>query len=134
MNAAMINTRAEQIQASFIAFHRSNPIVWDLFCRFTFEAIRSGHPHYSSDCIFNRIRWHTDIETQSDNDPVKLNNNFRAYYARMFHEKYPEHAGFFRNRKLTSEEQCSHENNMQVFDSGPPGPETALRETLRHLH
>ena len=80
-------------------FHSSNPEVWDLFVKFTFQAIESGRSHYSANAIFERIRWHTDIETSGDT--FKLSNNHRAYYARHFHEKYPQHEGFFRTKQIS---------------------------------
>lgn len=82
------------------AFHQENPHVYELFKRFTLEAIKSGRAHYSVNAIFERIRWYTDIETK--NDPFKINNNHRPYYARMFMDQHPEHEGFFRIRRTPS--------------------------------
>lgn len=82
-------------------WHKANPNVWVLFQKYTFQAIEAGREHYSVNAIFERIRWHTDIETRGDQ--FKINNNHRPYYARYFHHVYPEHNGFFRIRELTSE-------------------------------
>ncbi len=86
----------------FQEFHNSNPRVWKLFKTFSFDVIRSGRKHYSVNAIFERIRWHTDIETKSE-DSFKLCNNHRAYYARMFNEEFPEYGEFFKTKKLRSE-------------------------------
>lgn len=110
----MNETRADQIEAAFRRFHVDNPNVWVLFERFTFEAIAAGMTSYSSAAIFERIRWHVDIETR-DADPVKLNNNYRAYYARLFHRRHPGHAGFFRNREQTSKERPAADPDRQFF-------------------
>ena len=40
-----------------------------------------------------------------NNGEFKLNNNYRAFYARAFMKKYPEYAGFFRLREQTSEKE-----------------------------
>lgn len=53
--------------------------------------------------IFERIRWHTDKPNHEGKSTFKLNNNYTAIYARMFHACYPEHAGFFRTRHQISE-------------------------------
>ena len=45
-------------------WHLSNPKVYELFKKFTLEAIRAGHKRYSAHAIVQRIRWHTDIETR----------------------------------------------------------------------
>lgn len=94
-------SRADQIFAAFKDFHRANPIVWQLFDRFAHDLIAKGFKNYSADGIFERIRWHVDVELAGTSQ-VKLNNNFRAYYARLFDAAHPEHVGFFRNRKRKS--------------------------------
>lgn len=87
-------------EARFEAFHRDNPHVYELFKKYTLEAIASGRETYSTISIFERIRWYTDIETQGD--PFKINQNFATYYGRQFMRDHPEHDGFFRTRKLRS--------------------------------
>ena len=48
--------------------------------------------------MLQRIRWHTQVET---NDlSFKINNNHAPYYARHFMEQNPEHKGFFRTRRV----------------------------------
>lgn len=89
------NSRLKQ---KFLDFHESNPHVYELVELFTFQVIDSGYHHYSINSIFERIRWHTNIETNQTD--FKLSNNHRAYYARHFMEKNPEYAGFFRTKKL----------------------------------
>ena len=87
-------------QKRFEAFHEGNPHVYELFKKYTLEAIAAGRETYSTISIFERIRWYTDIETQGD--PFKINQNFAAYYGRMFMRDFPQHDGFFRTRKLRS--------------------------------
>jgi len=124
-------TRTDQLLDAFAAFHLANPRVWRLFKRFALDVISSGQINYSANAIFERIRWHMEIETKSDE--VKLNNNFRAYYARMFHLAYPQHEGFFRNRRLTSEDVEAYRNDVQVFDSGQPSEEETITERLSDI-
>jgi len=89
-----------KLQNKFKEFDDANPQIWELFVKYTQEVISAGKKRYSSKAVFERIRWHTDIETTSK--PFKLSNNHRAYYARYFHEKYPEYDGFFRTKQLRS--------------------------------
>jgi len=84
-------------------WHKKNPHVWELFVVYTFQVINAGRKNYSVNAIFERIRWHTDIETKGDS--FKISNNHRAYYARYFHHCYPEHDGFFRTKMLRSHQQ-----------------------------
>ncbi len=54
--------------------------------------IDKGFKHYSVNAIFERIRW--EIDAGGDGiSTFKLNNNYRAFYARRFHRMYPEHDG-----------------------------------------
>jgi hypothetical protein len=123
--------RATQILEAFTAFHKENPHVWQLFERFTFDVIGQGYENYSSAAIFERIRWHMEIEVK-DAD-CKLNNNFRAYYARMFHARHTKHDSFFHIRKRVSEERPAEDNDQQFFHAGDPGDESRLLQYLSTL-
>lgn len=80
----------------FEQFHSDNPHVWELFKKYTMDAVNAGYKSYGVASIFERIRWHSDIETTGDT--FKINNNHKAFYARMFMDEYPKHSGFFRTR------------------------------------
>jgi len=82
-------------------FHKDNPEVWNLFVRFTGHVIEAGYSNYSVNAIFERIRWHTTVETKGSG--FKLNNNHRAYYARYFNHMFPQYGEFFRLRETRSE-------------------------------
>lgn len=89
---------AGHIREKFEVYHTENPKVYALFVHFAKEARSSNKKVYSSKSIFERIRWHIDIETVGD--CFKLNNNYTAYYARKMMDEYPEFTGFFRVREL----------------------------------
>lgn len=82
-------------------WHKQNPHVYELFKRFTFQAIRCGHKRCSAWLIVNRIRWETAIETSGCD--FKISNDFIAYYARLFMAHYPEHEGFFVTKRMKGE-------------------------------
>lgn len=86
-------------------FHKENPQVYKLFEKFTFQVIDAGFENYSANAIFERIRWHTDIETRGGG--FKLSNNHRAYYARYFHDQNPYFDGFFRTKKTKEDHRDS---------------------------
>ena len=81
-------------------YHKDNPHVYDLVEHFTFDIIDRGYENYSINSVFERIRWHTDIETEGEQ--FKLSNNHRAYYARLFMFNHPKHGGFFRTKRTAS--------------------------------
>lgn len=87
--------------SDFLTYHRNNPQVWTLFRKFTLEVISRGFRHYGASGIWERIRWHVEIETLGE--PWKVNNNYRAFYAREFMRQYPEYLGFFRRRESVAD-------------------------------
>ena len=97
----MQKTRADEMLEHVHDFHEQHPEVWDLFVRFTFEMINRGFNNYSANAIFERIRWEKDSGGDGKTQ-FKLNNNYRAFYARRFMNIMPEHLGFFRTRLQTS--------------------------------
>jgi hypothetical protein len=91
-----------KLQNKFKEFDDANPQIWELFVKYTQEVISAGKKRYSSKAVFERIRWHTNIETQSDVE-FKLSNNHTAYYARKYMEVFPEMEGFFKIKELRGE-------------------------------
>ncbi len=89
------------LQEKFEEYHVENPHVLSLLVEFTSEIKKSGRKHYGIGAVFERIRWHVDIET--DNDPFKLNNNYRSRYVRLLEREHPEFEGFYRKRTLLAE-------------------------------
>jgi hypothetical protein len=122
-------SRAEQILDAFETFHRNNPVVWTLFKRFSLAANASGRDHYSAKAVFERLRWHIEIETNGGD--VKLNNNFTAYYARLFHLAHPNLDGFFRNRTLISDTHEAHQRDRQEFIDAPAEEENGINARLQ---
>ena len=86
----------------WLEWHQNNPTVWLLFERFSFEAVRSGRKKVSHWLIINRIRWETSILT-TGND-FKISNDYIAFYARHWKEKYPMYAYLFNTKKMAGEE------------------------------
>ena len=100
-----MKSRKQEMDEQAAAFSKQNPYVSVLFIKFTKEIISRGFKNYSVNAIFERIRWETDTADADGKSSFKLNNNYRAWYARKFMERYPEHDGFFRTRKQISDEK-----------------------------
>ena len=88
----------ESLKEKWWAWHKENPHVYELFERFTMDAIRRGHRRLSAWLIVNRIRWETMVETTGED--FKISNDFIAYYARLFMALHPEYDGFFKTKQL----------------------------------
>lgn len=98
-----MKTRKDEITEQCAAYHKAHPEVWDMFVKFTRQAIARGYKNYSVYAIFERIRWEMEVGGDGENE-FKINNNYRTLYARRFMKMYPEHDGFFRTRRQTSED------------------------------
>jgi hypothetical protein len=96
------------IKDKFIDFHKSNPEVYELFEHFTNEAIAAGMTKIGSKFVFERIRWEMMVKTKgagycvATKRPLKLNNNFTPWYARLFMAKNRKHIGVFELRTIKS--------------------------------
>ena len=123
--------KQQQIFNSFKEYHSENPKVWELFERFTMELVYAGMKHYSSRAIFDRIRWHVEVETKSGQ--FKIRNDFSPYYSRLFHAAYPHLDGFFKNRELTTQGKAATSAEGQAVIIMPPQGEGDLMAELTEL-
>ena len=89
---------SQPIKQKWWQFHKDNPHIYELFCKFTWEVINAGHENYSAKGVFARIRWHTDDETHGEK--FKLSNNYTPYYARLVMHYHKQYDGFFRTKEL----------------------------------
>jgi hypothetical protein len=81
----------------FLAFHAANPHVLRLLLRFADE-LRPGR-HYGIGALFERVRWELAISTTTT-DGLRLNNNHRAYFARLLILLRPGLGAVFATRRL----------------------------------
>lgn len=86
------------LQDQFLRYHLENPQVYQLFSQYAKKVRNRGFTRYSANAIFERIRWHYHMEKPTA-EPFKMNNNYRAFYARMFMAKNPDMRGFFELRE-----------------------------------
>ncbi len=112
-----MKNRLEEMRKDCQSFHRKHPEVWSLFVGFTLEKIRLGYKHYGVGAVMERVRWETSA---GDSSPeFKINNNFRAFYARRFAKAFPEHKDFFRTRVQKSRKNTlTRDKMMKEFKPG----------------
>jgi len=97
-----------QREARFLAFHEANPVVYQLWDRFTREAIAKGHKRVGSQMIMERIRWETTIniiDARPDGEALKINDHHKPYYARLWMKNNPAHAGLFNTRSVEGDNE-----------------------------
>ena len=95
--ALMLDGVDRETAEYFIRYHDANRQIWNWFEAFTIQAIRAGRK-LGSKAIAERVRWEANMGVRKG--VFKLNNNYPAYYARMFGMKYPQHKNYFNKRKV----------------------------------
>lgn len=80
----------------FAEFHASNPHVYGHLRTLALGLRRRGHESGGIAQLFEVLRWQQAMQTVGDD--FKLNNDYRAFYARMLMSEEPELAGFFEIR------------------------------------
>lgn len=91
-----------EIVIDFEEFDKANPRVWHLFEHFSLQAVANGRSKLSAAFIIERIRWEIMLETKGSD--WKINNDFRAGYARKFMRQYPNLRGVFGTRHSVFDE------------------------------
>ena len=97
-----------QREARFLAFHRANPIVYQLWDQFTRQALDKGHRRVGSQMIIERIRWETTIaivDARPDGEALKINDHHKPYYARLWMKNNPNHKGVFGIRSVEGDNE-----------------------------
>jgi hypothetical protein len=85
----------------FAAFHAANPYVFRALLQLALDTQDRGVRRWSINAAFEVLRWQYALQTQGDE--YRLNNNYRAFYARMIMETAPRLRGFFETRVQKSE-------------------------------
>ena len=80
----------------FVEFHNANPHVYEALVQLARWCRASGWRAGSINLFFEQLRWQYAIQTRGDE--YALNNNFRAFYARLIMSTCPDLMGFFHVR------------------------------------
>ena len=87
------------IQEKFEDYDRRHPEVYEQLVGLAFDLYRRGRKHYGIGALFERLRWHFQIEKDMGED-FKLNNNYRSRYVRQLISQHPELEDFFELREV----------------------------------
>jgi len=79
-------------------FHLVNPHVYEALVRYARQARAAGVDRIGIELLWNRMRWDWMLQTDHDHD-YKLNQNYKAWYARRIMELEPDLAGIFETRR-----------------------------------
>jgi hypothetical protein len=87
----------DQIAAKFEDFHAENPWVYDRLRVLALAMRRSGVENYGIGGLYETLRYEASLSAR-DAEGFKLNNNYRALYARELARNEPELQDFFKFR------------------------------------
>ena len=94
--------QSRELKERFDKYHSENPHIYSQFRYYTLKAIESGYKNFGSQMIMERIRWQTGVV--SKNSEFKINNDYAAFYSRMFMLEYPSYSNYFRIRQSKADE------------------------------
>ena len=89
--------KGDTIEQRFSAFHAANPAVYRELRSMALGIKRRGATRYGIAGLFEVLRYRWSLQTSGDS--FKLNNDFRALYARLLMDNEPELADFFETRE-----------------------------------
>jgi len=94
----------DSIPARFAKFHAGNPQVYDSLVALA-RQFRSRRPDAKLGIamLYEVLRWNFYISTDSD-EPYKLTNDFKAFYARMIMDQEDDLTGVFQIKKSVADE------------------------------
>lgn len=94
-------TAERDYREEFWQFHVENPHIYRRLVALAREAKAAGRDRAGIGMLWEVLRW--DIFTSTTGNEYKLNNNFRAHYARVIMVWNPDLRGMFETRELRSE-------------------------------
>lgn len=93
--------------ARFEDFHRTNPHVYRTLVRLARQFINeTGQPKVGISMLFEAARWSLAIETKSSD--YRLNNSYRAYFARLIAAQEPDLKDCFELRSSAADGWVDH--------------------------
>lgn len=91
------------IERDFWRFHQANPFVYERLVQLAREWVqRRGKRKVGIGMLFEVLRWEVALRTSGED--FKLNNNYRALYARLIMARNPDLVGVFGTRRLHRED------------------------------
>jgi hypothetical protein len=97
-NSAIVIEDDDKIAIRFRAFHEQNPWVFTRLKELALAMKRRGTQQYGIVGLYETLRYEASLKTNKS-EGFKLNNDFRALYARELARSEPELKDFFKFRE-----------------------------------
>lgn len=92
---------ADRIEREFNEFHAQHPEVYFELVSLARTWKKNGSAKLGIATLFEVLRWNSHLNSQRTGG-YKLNNNYRALYARKIMDREPDLAGIFELRERTT--------------------------------
>ena len=103
MNQPMLDIFfTDRIESAFNDFHAEHPEVYSQLVRLAREWRSHGQRKLGIATLFEKLRWEWHTNNLQDATGYKLNNNYRALYARKIMAENPDLDGLFETRERTT--------------------------------
>ena len=100
MTQHVLPLNRSKIEQAFLQFHADNPLVYDELVALAKDLRSRQYDTLGIGMLFEVLRWRRMKLVAGNDYDFKLNNNYRAYYARLIMEREPDLAGVFNTREL----------------------------------
>jgi hypothetical protein len=121
-----MSTEEDRIAAKFETFHADNPWVYRRLRELALAVRRAGVHHYGIGGLYETLRYEVFLDAR-DADGFKLNNNYRALYARLLAQNEPELEDFFKFRQRKPRGTQSLAPAVDAWDR-PLGPRPMVND------
>lgn len=85
------------LEDNFRRFHAANPHVYEMLVKLARRWRRRGTGKCGIGMLYETARWYLNLA--GEGEPMHLNNNYRAFYARLMMEREPDLRGLFETRR-----------------------------------
>ena len=85
-----------ELKQQFQEYHLKNPLIYEAFESMA-KQMAARRTRFGAKALMEIIRWNTML---NGGDEFKVNNNYTAYYSRMFEQNNPNYAGLFAKRTV----------------------------------
>lgn len=92
----------DHIEQAFKIFHQDHPEVYHALVRLAKQWRAAGGRKVGIATLYEKLRWEWHISGLLDADGYKLNNNYKALYARKIMANHPDLDGVFEVRERTA--------------------------------
>lgn len=89
----------KSIEQAWREFDKENPQVYRVLVRLALEVYDRGIERIGIGLLWERMRWEMMMQATDPSSEFKLNNNYRALYARKIMKEHPQLEGLFATRK-----------------------------------